>query len=159
MISNAVMRSMDEAILAFAKSEDFVYTRYADDLIFSTKKKGVTKRFLVGLRKVISRCKHPRLTINEGKTMFLSRKCRRAVTGLVISPDGRVSVGRGLKRRLRARVNDFRRSRLPEHEKHRLQGYLAFILGVEPDFYNRLCQKYGAAVLNGAMRCRGDREA
>jgi hypothetical protein len=58
MLSNGVMRSLDVAIDAYAKNREFVYTRYADDLVFSTAQKGASKAFLDGLRPLISKCEH-----------------------------------------------------------------------------------------------------
>jgi hypothetical protein len=158
MVSNAIMRSLDESIQTYALSHDFVYTRYADDLIFSTAAKGASKPFLDGLREIVGKSPHPKLTINEKKTLFMSRNSRRAITGLIISPDGTLSIGRSLKRRLRALVNDFQNGKLQEHDKHRLQGYLAFVLDVEPGFYNRLCQKYTGRVLEHALKQIGNRK-
>jgi len=158
MLSNGVMRSLDVEIDAFAKNREFVYTRYADDLIFSTAQKGASKAFLEGLRQVISKSEHPRLTINEGKTLFMSRNCRRVVTGMTIDPGGTISVGRVRKRFIRKLLNDFAHGSLIMKQPHILQGNLAFILDVEPRFYDRLCLKYGADLVLRALRQRGDRQ-
>jgi len=158
MLSNCVMRSLDVAIDAFAKKREFVYTRYADDLVFSTAQKGASKAFLDGLRQVISQCEHPRLTINEGKTLFMSRNCRRVVTGVTIDPNGTISVGRSRKRFIRKLLNDFNHGSLIMKQPHILQGNLAFVLDVEPRFFDRLCLKYGADLVLRALRQRGDRE-
>ena len=41
-------------------------------------------------------------------------------------------------------------------QPHILQGNLAFILDVEPRFYDGLCLKYGADLVLRALRQRGD---
>jgi hypothetical protein len=156
LISNGVMRYLDAAIDVYAKQHEFVYTRYADDLIFSTNRKGESKPFLEGLRAVISSCHNPRPAINELKTMFMSRNAKRVVTGLIINPDGSISIGRDNKRHLRKYLNDFKYGRLDRPKSHYLQGYLAFILDVEPALYDRLCLKYGAELLLDALKQRGD---
>jgi hypothetical protein len=159
LVSNGVMRTLDSSIESYAKSRDFLYTRYADDLVFSTDQKGLSRPFLEGLREVISRAEHPRLEVNEEKTLFMSRNCRRAVTGLIIGPDGSLSIGRKRKRYIRKLLQDFRRHKLSEKECHHLQGHLAFILDAEPSFFDRLCLKYGAENVVGALKMRGDRFA
>ncbi len=159
MLSNGVMRSLDLAIHSLAKNREFVYTRYADDLVFSTAQKNASKGFLDELRQLISKSEHPRLTINEEKTLFMSRNCRRVVTGMTIDPSGTLSVGRARKRFIRKLLNDFEHGSLIMKQPHILQGNLAFILDVEPRFYDRLCLKYGADVVLRALRQRGDREA
>jgi len=159
MLSNGVMRSLDVAIDAFAKNREFVYTRYADDLIFSTAQKGASKAFLDGLRQVISQSENPRLTINEEKTLFMSRNCRRVVTGMTIDPSGTISIGRARKRFIRKLLNDFKHGSLIMKQPHILQGNLAFVLDVEPRFFDRLCLKYGADLVMSALHQRGDRES
>jgi hypothetical protein len=157
LLSNGVMRWLDVAIDTYAKQHEFIYTRYADDLVFSTNRKDESKPFLEGLRAVINSSPHPKPTINESKTMFMSRNARRVVTGLIISPDSSISIGRDKKRLLRKYLNDFKYNRLDKPKTHYLQGYLAFILDVEPALYDRLCLKYGAELLLLALKQRGDR--
>jgi RNA-directed DNA polymerase len=157
ILSNGVMRSLDVAIDTFSKQHEFVYTRYADDLVFSTNRKDESKPFLEGLRTVIANSQHPKPIINEQKTMFMSRNARRVVTGLIINPDSSLSIGRGKKRHLRKYLNDFKYGKLDKPKTHYLQGYLAFILDVEPSLFDRLCLKYGAELLLLALKQRGDR--
>ena len=160
MVSNGVMRHLDSEIESYAKLREFIYTRYADDLVFSTSRKGVSKAFLDGLRVVIANSKFPRPQINEDKTLFMCRNCRRVVTGMTIDPNGTISVGRFRKRLIRKLLNDFRYGKLEDaKKKHALQGNLAFILDAEPHFYDRLCLKYGADVVLSALRQRGDKSA
>lgn len=155
LISNAVMRQLDTQIEAYAKTHEFVYSRYADDLMFSCMKKGASKPFLAGLRTLVNASACPRMTINDAKTHFMSRNSRRAVTGLIIAPDGGVSIGRPRKRFIRKLINDFKTRRLSEKQNHVLQGHLAFILDVDPSFYDRLCMKYSAPLILSALRNRG----
>jgi hypothetical protein len=157
MVSNGVMRSMDERIAGLARQREFIYTRYADDLVFSTMNKHSSKPFLLELTNLIGSCEHPKVTINPLKTRLMSRNCHRAVTGLIITPLGEVSIGRERKRLLAARLNRFRLDQIREEkELHVLQGHLAYVMDVEPRFFNRLCQKYGAEVVLSALRHRGD---
>lgn len=157
MLSNGAMRPLDLAIDALANKRDFVYTRYADDLVFSTDHKGASKAFLRDLRGIVSKSRHPKLRINEEKTLFMSRNCRRVVTGMTIDPMGTISIGRSRKRLVRKMLNDFKYGQLRMKQPHILQGNLAFILDVEPQFYDRLCLKYGADLVLSALRQRGDR--
>lgn len=107
---------------------------------------------------VISNTEFPRVQINEDKTLFMCRNCRRVVTGMTIDPSGTISVGRFRKRLVRKLLNDFRYGNLnDDKKKHALQGNLAFVLDVEPCFYDRLCLKYGADIMLEALRQRGDK--
>ena len=100
IISNAVMYLIDKKItkLALSISPESVYTRYADDIVFSTNNKGGCSEFFDGVKDILAKSSSPKLTLNSAKTFFASRGTRRVVTGLYICPDGQVSLGRKNKR-------------------------------------------------------------
>ena len=81
------------------------------------------------------------LAIKESKTRHSSRRGRRQVTGLVLRSDEAVGIGRKRKRYIRGLIHRFRS--LPDLEKRRLAGLLAFARSIEPDFINALILKYG----------------
>jgi len=154
IVSNIVMYSLDEQIRAITNgiSNQAEYSRYADDIIFSTNLRGGCQAFYHFLCELMKKTNSPRLAINNSKTMFSSRASRRVVTGLFIRPDGGVSLGRRNKRYIRKLLFDLRRTALSPDKAAYLSGYLAFSLDVEPDFYNRLVLKYGAELLARALR-------
>lgn len=151
VISNGVMRNLDVIIKTTADQYNFAYTRYADDLIFSTKEKGTSKDFLKILERIIAENVHPKLQIHNAKTLFMDRSSRRMVTGLTISPNGTISIGRHRKRYIRKMVHDYENKKLDAHHRKALQGHLAYILDIDPLFYNSLCQKRGAHVISSAL--------
>lgn len=135
MISNGVMFDLDVALQTLTAKLEFTYTRYADDLVFSSNRKLASKQLVQQVEALLGEFEHPRLTINALKTRFMSRNCRRAVTGLLITPDGRVSIGREHKRRIRSLLCRQIHGNLDEGEQASLQGWLAYVLDVEPDFF------------------------
>jgi len=152
IISNIVMFSLDEKInkLAISTSVDSVYTRYADDLVFSSNEKGACKEFYDAVIILINNTKSPNLKINKEKTVFTSRGIKRVITGLYVCPDGGVSIGRNNKRYIRKLLLLLKHGELDKKTAKYLSGYLSFILDVEPDFYNRLVIKYGAETVSKA---------
>lgn len=82
----------------------------------------------------------------------MSRNCRRSVTGLILTPEGEVTVGRKNKRMLRALLCKAKYGKLSTKSASYLQGYLAFLLDVEPSYFNSLALKYGAELVQGALR-------
>jgi hypothetical protein len=151
-VSNVVMRDLDASLSALAGDFEFVYTRYADDLIFSTQNKNASKGLLIEIEKVLIECDSPRVSLNHAKTCFMSRNCRRAVTGLILTPEGDVTVGRKNKRMVRALLCRAKYGNIGKREAGYLQGYLAFLLDVEPSYFNSLALKYGAELVQGALR-------
>jgi hypothetical protein len=92
--------------------------------------------------------KSPQLTINPGKTVRVSKRDSRRITGLTISNDARVSLGRDRKRSIRASVHHYVTGRLAKEQQLELKGMLAYVNAVEPSFLARLRKKYGYDVIH-----------
>jgi RNA-directed DNA polymerase len=149
-LSNALCYDMDSLIAALSIKNDVTYTRYADDLFFSTKQAGVLRPFEGDVRKVVADLTLPaNLKVNPGKTRHSSKKRARRVTGIVIGSDGKTHVGRSLKRKIRALV--YRLDSLDELARGSLAGMIAYVTGFEPDFINTLIAKYGLATVQRAI--------
>jgi len=82
------------------------------------------------------------LSINEEKTVNISRKMRRTLVGLVLSNEGRVSIGREAKRDIRSKMHRYSKGMLSGAEVEHLRGQLAFILSIDPEFVRNLWEKY-----------------
>lgn len=142
-LSNLLMYEFDRRI-AEAVAEDYVtYTRYADDLTFSAKRTGYLNKVQATVRRVIREMAYPKLTVNEAKTVLATPKYHRQVTGLVLTNDGRVSLGRERKRRISASLHHFKMGRLTPKQARELLGTMAFSRDVEPEFFLRMELKYG----------------
>lgn len=148
ILSNAVLYTLDRYWTTHCKRKDVVYSRYADDLYFSTSEPNVLKDIFAKFEQYIQKMGSPKLLINRNKTVFTSRKRKRHVTGLVLSSDNKVSLGRNKKRWVRGLVYKFKNGELSNEQTSYLRGYLAFAKEVEPSFYRALEAKYGKVLLN-----------
>jgi retron-type reverse transcriptase len=137
---------LDVSIAELCSGKSVVYSRYADDMAFSTNVPGVLTVIPDLLRSKLRTLEYPRLSLNENKTVFTSKKSRRTVTGLVLANQGYVSLGRDRKRNIRAMMAYFRDGKLPDYELQRLAGLISFANDVEPDFVARLRSHYGDAL-------------
>ena len=148
-ISNTVMYDFDTELYSIVKgiNPDSVFTRYADDIVFSTNKEGECKEFENKLESLVGDLDNPNLSVHEDKTYYMSRGNKRMVTGLIITPDGKISIGRDKKRYIKKLVFDYTKDEIDEEELKYLTGYISYILDVEPTFYNSLVQKYSAETL------------
>jgi RNA-directed DNA polymerase len=126
---------------------DVNYTRYADDLTFSSPKANVLGKVEAKVAALCRAIESPRLAINSKKTVRASKKMSRRVTGLVLTNDNKVSLGHSEKRRIRASVHSFAIGRLNQELCLQLRGVLAYVNSVEPDFLKRLSRKYGAETI------------
>lgn len=148
ILSNAVLYSVDKYWTTRCKRNDIVYSRYADDLYFSTREPNVLEGIFAKFQQYIQKMESPRLEINRNKTVFTSRKRKRHVTGLVLSSDNKVSLGRNKKRWVRGLVYKFKNGQISNEQTSYLRGYLAFAKEVEPSFYRALETKYGKDLLH-----------
>ena len=96
-ISNLVMKHFDDTIGEWCKKRDISYTRYCDDLTFSS-----DKPLYMVYEKVKSMLENMGMELNERKTHFITDASRQTVTGLVVND--KVSVPREYKRKLRQEI-------------------------------------------------------
>jgi hypothetical protein len=146
------MYEFDSEVHKRVSQHKVTYTRYADDLTFSAERTGYLTSVDPTLRSVISRITSPRLTINSDKTVLVTPKYHRQVTGVVLTLDNRVSIGRDRKRELRAAIHHFINGKLDIHQQVKVAGLLAFAKDVEPVFYTRMERVYGKEALDTLKR-------
>jgi RNA-directed DNA polymerase len=149
LISNAVMYDFDVEWAARCVQSGVAYTRYADDLYFSTNRPNILAPLLADLRADLRQRKSPVLQINDQKTVFTSRKRRKLVTGVVITPQGDLSLGRKRKRYIRSLLFRLSQGKLSAEQQNYLRGFISYAKSVEPSFIVSLERKYGAEVLKG----------
>lgn len=147
ILTNAMMHGFDEELNHISKQRGLIYTRYADDIFLSSFERGCLEEMAVIVRKLADAQKFMRLKISDEKTARLSKKYRRSITGLVITPDKKVSLGRERKRTIKSLVHRFNTSGLDEDGLAYLGGIIAFACDVEPSFYENLVKKYGADLM------------
>lgn len=147
IISNLVMFEFDTNLLKLVSNEDkfgkVIYTRYADDLIFSTNKKGVSDLLLKEVSKLILDTTSPNIVLNESKTKIGSSTGGSAsVTGLKICDGERITIHRNQKDHIRLLLSLYRKEKLNNEEYSSLLGHLSYIQYVDSSFYTKLQNKY-----------------
>lgn len=142
-ISNYLLNEFDELISMYCETHDLKYTRYADDIAISANKPYLLDQAKAFLDQQLLKLDYLKLTLNQEKTVNVSKKYRRELVGLVLGNNGKVSLGRDEKRRLRAGVDALVYGRLDCADVSKLKGQLAFSLAIDRDFVLGLCRKYG----------------
>jgi len=149
IISNALMYDFDLKWANWCQENEIAYSRYADDLCFSTRRANVLREVLDLLRVDLEARTSPKLHINEGKTVLTSRKRKRIVTGIVLTPQNGLSLGRKNKRKIRGMIHKFLVNKLDEKTRSYLTGYLSFARSVEPSFVESLKRKFTPETIDG----------
>jgi len=152
ILSNAILYEFDSYWSARCKELSIVYSRYADDLYFSTNKPNLMGDLFAELEQDLRQRKSPRLSLKKEKTVFTSRKHKRLVTGLVLTSDKKISIGRAKKRRIRAMVYQFTKNELNDKDIAFLRGYIAYVNSVEPTFVETLRRKYRKETIAALFR-------
>lgn len=147
-ISNVILFDFDQSVARKCAEMQVVYTRYADDLAFSTNEPNLLSEILGFVKLELARLDSPRISLNDEKTSFTSRKRRRQLTGLILTSDNKVSIGRKKKREIRSLIFKYMNNDLSAEQVAYLKGYLAFIQAVEPNFITSIKSKYGPDILD-----------
>lgn len=153
VITNLITHSLDIKLASLARKHSCIYSRYVDDITFSTRElKFPTKlmslrgeNYFVGKR-LRSQIENSGFFINETKTRIQYQNSRQDVTGLIVNkkPNVKKEYWRTVRSKCHSifRTGSFFKETDAGHEIgnfNELQGQLNFIDQV--DFFNRLRQK------------------
>ncbi|MFC1751069.1 retron St85 family RNA-directed DNA polymerase [Pseudomonadota bacterium] len=152
ILSNSILYEFDNQVSEWCSNQGVRYSRYADDLTFSTNKSGSTSSIEPIIRDIVRSLDYPNLRFNRKKTTHLSKKSQRRITGLILTNEGNVSVGRTRKREISSLIHKFTIRQLSEKEILRLQGLLGFTKDIEPLFLSRMRSKYGKGVVSEILK-------
>lgn len=148
-IANVVMFNFDEQLTHIISSDKDRFghgatvTRYADDFVFSTSRRGACREFVTAIRDLMLSIDFPQLRFNEGKTRFMSRaRGSTLVTGLRINSQGVVGVHPNYRDHVRLLIKLYAQGKLNLDDVQKLRGHLAFIEHADPRLFTRLSFRY-----------------
>lgn len=147
LISNALMFEFDNIMSSYANINGLIYTRYADDITLSTMGHLDKDAVILQVNATLHNMNYPSLKLNNAKTRLASNATSRRVTGLIISNNGTVSLGRDRKRLISAMVHHAICGKSTPENIASLAGLLSFATDVEPRFVDFLRKKYGFETL------------
>ena len=147
-ISNYVMKKFDQLLSEICAKAGITYTRYADDMTFSTQRENVLFMLKEQIATLLAQSGYENITINESNTVFSSKAHNRHVTGVTLTNDNQLSVGRKNKRYASSLIFRFKLGELSTDETLTLKGLLAHYFHIEPGFKLSMKKKYGIAIIN-----------
>lgn len=152
MISNFIMFNFDKKVSSLCKRYKVIYTRYADDMTFSTKQKGILLEFPKKIARALKKEFGNSLKINNEKTVLSSKAHNRHVTGITLSNQNNLSLGRERKRSISAKIHHYQNGKLKKEEVNNLKGLLAFCKHIEPSFIKRMEAKYSKKTIEEIIK-------
>lgn len=132
-IANLVTYHLDVRLNGLCSRKDIVYTRYADDLSFSSNNR--TK--LNSIEKIVKYIvKEEGFEINEKKTRYLSNDVKKTITGITINNE-EVHVDKALKKKIRAMIfNSIVNKDYTRNDK--IKGSIAYVDSIEKGYKDKI---------------------
>jgi RNA-directed DNA polymerase len=155
-LANLVANSLDIKLTYLASSLGLVYTRYADDLIFSSPndfERGAAVGLVRAARKIL---RSERFIMHEQKTSIIPPGARKLVLGLLVDGD-RIRMSRRLRSRITNHIRGVEVFGLSQHMTHvrfssidgfvrHVSGLLAFANDIEPEWAGQVQARWRAAL-------------
>jgi len=148
LISNFIMYEFDTLIHDWCVNNKITYTRYADDISFSTNVRGALFNIPQIVKKSLKESFNSDIIINPSKTVYSSKAHNRHITGITITNAGELSLGRARKRYISSLIHKFKLNILDIENIEHMKGLLAFASHIEPDFIKRMENKYSQDTIN-----------
>lgn len=132
-LSNLVSVQLDKRVSKYCDKRGIAFTRYADDLTFSTNDRSQLRNIYPMIKKIVEA---EGFIINEAKTRFLTPKGRKVVTGITLS-NGDLKAPKEMKRRVRAMIHkaivtgDYSNIQV-------IRGCIAYISSIEFDYLSKV---------------------
>lgn len=134
-ITNILCRRLDKRLTQMAQQQGFVYTRYADDLTFSTTANH--PRICNILKNTDSIVRHEGFQINQTKTRVLRKSRQQEVTGIVVND--KLNIDRKTLKRFRATLHQIEKHGIDnaswgngDDVMSSIQGFANFVSMVNP---------------------------
>jgi len=155
-LANAAMRDLDEKLATLAENGGLAYTRYSDDVVFSTRGAFTRSDAAALVNNATSALRSSGLEVHRRKTKIVPPGARKVVLGLTIL-DGAVALPRAFKRRVEVHVRGVHKFGLIEHARHRgfrsvlsmvehIDGCIAFASSVDRSFAELLGAEWATAL-------------
>jgi RNA-directed DNA polymerase len=144
MLSNLAMAGFDTDVKVIADENGLTYTRYSDDLIFSTPGYFSRDKAVIVIRKVYGRMNREGLRPHQSKSVISPPGARKIVLGLLVDGE-RPRLRREFRRMLECHVHFLRLRGSVAHARARgfssvlglhryLDGLLSFASAVDPEY-------------------------
>jgi RNA-directed DNA polymerase len=148
VISNFICLDLDEALLTYCNENSINYSRYADDLTFSSNLP-ITNKHYADLGSIIER---NHFKLNTKKTRLKSNNRKQTVTGLIVND--KVNVDRKIIKMVRAMLHNALQSGVTKAAKRHFKIRNEVNYNSETYFLNRL-----KGYINFIAQVRGDDDA
>lgn len=159
-ISNVCLTKFDNDFQKFCIISDLVYTRYADDIIVSAKHRDALAGIELKLNELLIQHFSGKLRLNRTKRKLTTVGRRTRILGMVILPNGQVTIDMELKKRIEVLLHFYIRNRQKfldicdgdiDMGIQKLSGYINYINSADRPYLEKLKRKFGATVVDSFL--------
>ena len=160
LISNACLLEFDDLLENFCRDHGFTYTRYSDDIIISGGNKELYN-IKPAVEAILKQCFGDTLSLNSAKTKFNSIGNRVIILGMMILPNGSITIDSKLKNEIEVLLHFYTKDREKFLDKintesnaalTKISGYLNYINTTDKIYLDKLRRKYGTSVVDMFVR-------
>ena len=145
-LANIVCHNMDSRIMGICSRRGIAYSRYADDLCFSSDNKLALMKIRAIIQKIVE---EEGFLLNEEKTRFLSETGRKEVLGITVN-QGEIHVSKEYKRIIRSKIyNSIMEKNYTDN--NRIRGMISFVSTIEGVRYVTKVKKYINSIIDRAV--------
>ncbi|ADP10728.1 reverse transcriptase [Erwinia sp. Ejp617] len=163
-VSNFCFYDYDNLIESYCNDKDYIYSRYADDLIISSQNEIAKDRITADLTAILSSDPLLKLSINHKKTKIITKKYERKILGISILNDGKMTVSKATKTDIEVKLHLLRtdRDKLVNYTGMdemssilSIAGVLSQINNIDLDYLFHLRKRYGNSIISKLLRGKG----
>lgn len=159
LLSNAILYEFDNNIEDFCRKNDIIFTRFADDLIFSANYKIDNEWLIKEIKKELHKINND-LNLKSEKTKIFNKSGKIKILGLIILPNGHITVNSKYKKEIEVSLHYYltNKDKLKDYLKNksnkeitRIYGLLNYINGIDKEYIFKLRKKYGNYIIDTFM--------
>ena len=159
-ISNVCLTRFDNDFEEYCLISDLVYTRYADDIVVSAKNRDVLLGVEAKMNELLVQHFAEKLRQNRMKRKLTTIGRKNRILGMVILPNGQVTIDMELKKKIEVLLHFYIRNRQKflnmsdgdiEAGIQKLSGYINYINSADRLYLEKLKRKFGATIIDSFL--------
>ena len=164
ILSNACLSGFDARLSSISIARDWIYTRYADDIIISADDRVALTDAVAVIEECLASELGEGFTLNLAKSKLTTVGRKVKVLGRVILPTGTIVIDREVRNRIESWLHFytsdrprlakiFREERNEEWEEglQRLSGLISYVHVADPSYLEKLRAKFGTTVIDSVL--------
>ena len=160
LISNACLTPFDNALYDYCNNSNLIYTRYADDLVISGRNREIFQDVGNKVSELLEHHFSGRLKVNIAKQKLTTVGRKIKILGMVILPNGQVTIDNELRKRVEVLLYFYLRNRDAfldmvdgdfDAGTRRISGYITYINASDQSYLEKLKRKFGVTVIDSFL--------